>query len=198
MINLFVSNLDYGVTTEDLTSFFREYGKVIKVTIPTDKETGKPRGFAFVNLVADDASPVVAACNGKRIKDRAIMVKEAEDRRDASNRSSDGRNSGNSSRGERSFNSRSQAPSRSNDNRESRQHTNSSYDHNQDEIQETSHDINPMKVDRKKDKKEKSKPTNNSADGPRKGKMKAYKKSGKDKFHFYEDDDDLDDIDFEY
>ena len=48
MTSIFVAKLDFGVSKEQLTELFEEYGKVNKVNIPTDKDTGKPRGFAFV------------------------------------------------------------------------------------------------------------------------------------------------------
>ena len=50
MTSIFVAKLDFGVTKEQLTELFEEYGKVNKVNIPTDKDTGKPRGFAFVEM----------------------------------------------------------------------------------------------------------------------------------------------------
>ena len=48
MTNIFVARLDYGVTQEDLKNAFEQFGKVNKVSLATDKETGKSKGFAFI------------------------------------------------------------------------------------------------------------------------------------------------------
>jgi hypothetical protein len=49
-MSIYVGNLSYDVTQEDLTSVFTEYGTVTRVQIPTDRETGRPRGFGFVEM----------------------------------------------------------------------------------------------------------------------------------------------------
>jgi RNA recognition motif-containing protein len=54
MMNIFVARLDFGVSQEELRRVFEQYGKVNKVTIATDKETGKPKGFAFVEMFNDE------------------------------------------------------------------------------------------------------------------------------------------------
>ena len=78
MKKLFVGNLPFSITEEDVRGVFQEFGEVGGVTIPTDKATGKPRGFAFVEMKGDDdAEKAIAAVNGKRIGGRAVNVNEA-------------------------------------------------------------------------------------------------------------------------
>ena len=79
----FVAKLDFGVSKEQLTQLFEEYGRVTKVNIPTDKETGKPRGFAFVEMPdADEANNAISALDGFEINRRRLAVKIAENRND--------------------------------------------------------------------------------------------------------------------
>ena len=77
-VRLFVGNLAYGVTEAELRELFSAAGPVLQVRLPTDRETGKPRGFAFVDF--DDRSQAEEAIrrfNQQRFKDRAIAVNEA-------------------------------------------------------------------------------------------------------------------------
>ena len=53
-MTIYVGNLVYDVTSEDLTEVFSEYGTVKRVSLPTDRETGRPRGFGFVDMESDD------------------------------------------------------------------------------------------------------------------------------------------------
>ena len=83
MTSIFVAKLDFGVSKEQLTQLFEEYGRVTKVNIPTDKETGKPRGFAFVEMPdADEANNAISALDGFEINRRRLAVKIAENRND--------------------------------------------------------------------------------------------------------------------
>jgi cold-inducible RNA-binding protein len=75
---LFVGNLPFSVTDEEVRGMFAEFGDVASVTIPTDRDTGKPRGFAFVEMSQDeDAEKAIAAVNGRRVGGRALNVNEA-------------------------------------------------------------------------------------------------------------------------
>jgi RNA recognition motif-containing protein len=75
---LFVGNLPFSVTEDRVRELFQEFGEVQSVTIPTDRETGKSRGFAFVEMSNDeDAEKAIAAVNGKREGGRALNVNEA-------------------------------------------------------------------------------------------------------------------------
>jgi len=75
---LFVGNLPFTTNEDEVRAMFAEFGDVQAVTIPTDRDTGKPRGFAFVEMAQDDdAEKAIAAVNGKRIGGRALNVNEA-------------------------------------------------------------------------------------------------------------------------
>jgi len=75
---LFVGNLPFTVTEERVRELFTEFGEIQSVTIPTDRETGKSRGFAFVEMTNDDdAEKAIAGVNGKREGGRALNVNEA-------------------------------------------------------------------------------------------------------------------------
>ena len=78
MKKLFVGNLPFSITEDEVRGIFQEFGDVQGVTIPTDRDTGKPRGFAFVEMTQDeDAEKAIAAVNGRRIGGRALNVNEA-------------------------------------------------------------------------------------------------------------------------
>ena len=87
MTSIFVAKLDFGVSNQELRQLFENYGTVLKATVATDRETGKPRGFAFVEMAdRQEASNAISALDGHVINGRALAVKEAEQRTD--NRSS--------------------------------------------------------------------------------------------------------------
>lgn len=78
---VFVGNLSYDTTASDLDSLFSEAGQVMEVFLPSDRATGRPRGFAFVELAEEDQ--IVAAIqkfDGYELKGRAIRVSKAEER----------------------------------------------------------------------------------------------------------------------
>jgi RNA recognition motif-containing protein len=78
MKNIFVGNLDFGVTEEQLRGAFATYGQVDKVTIVTDRDTGQPRGFAFVEMTNDnEAQQAIAGLNGSQLGGRNVNVNEA-------------------------------------------------------------------------------------------------------------------------
>ena len=176
MTSIFVAKLDFAVDNQQLQSLFEEYGKVNKATVALDRETGKSRGFGFVEMFDDaEAQSAIEALDGHEVNGRSLAVKEAEDRggskpaprrdaprpvnRDASPSSS----------------SSSEAPS-----------YNSS---------SSSEDAPAKDFSRKKA----NKPKTRSFDTPDEGrgkqtKLNPYKKSGKDSIHI-EDDDDFEDID---
>ena len=78
MKNLFVGNLSFQTTESELTALFQEYGPVTRVHVATDRETGRARGFAFVEMPNDeDAAKAIAGLNGKEFGGRAIKVNEA-------------------------------------------------------------------------------------------------------------------------
>ena len=78
MTNIFVGNLSYQTTQEDLYAAFAAYGSVERVNIVTDRETGQPRGFAFVEMTERrDAETAIAKLNGMELNGRALNVNEA-------------------------------------------------------------------------------------------------------------------------
>ena len=78
MTNIFVGNLSYETRQEDLEAAFAAYGSVERVSIVTDRDTGQPRGFAFVEMTnANEASNAIAGLNGAELNGRALNVNEA-------------------------------------------------------------------------------------------------------------------------
>ena len=82
-MSIFVGNLSYEVTQEDLNAVFAEYGSVKRVQLPTDRETGRLRGFGFVEM-SSDAEEVAAidALDGAEWMGRALKVNKAKPRED--------------------------------------------------------------------------------------------------------------------
>ncbi|OGO00427.1 MAG: hypothetical protein A2Y90_01925 [Chloroflexi bacterium RBG_13_52_12] len=88
-MKIYVGNLSYEVTEDELSAEFGTFGKVDSVAIPSDKFSGRPRGFAFVEMgVKTEAEAAIAGLNGKTLKDRTIVVNESKPRPD--NRSGGG------------------------------------------------------------------------------------------------------------
>ena len=79
--NLYVGNMAFSTTEETLRQVFSEYGTVTKVQLIMDRETGRPRGFAFVEM-SDGADQAIAALNGAQLDGRALTVNEAKPRED--------------------------------------------------------------------------------------------------------------------
>ena len=81
---IYVGNLSYKVTEDDLKDLFGEFGTVTEANVITDRETGRPRGFAFVEMESDDdATKAINSLNGKELQDREIVVNEARPRRES-------------------------------------------------------------------------------------------------------------------
>jgi RNA recognition motif-containing protein len=78
MKNIFVGNLNFGATEDAVRSLFESYGVVERVSIVTDRDTGQPRGFGFVEMSANaDADRAIAELNGRELDGRALNVNEA-------------------------------------------------------------------------------------------------------------------------
>src|SRR4051812_8945099 len=78
MTNIFVGNLSFQTSQEDLNATFSQYGPVERVNIVTDRDSGQPRGFAFVEMTErKDAETAISALNGSELNGRAINVNEA-------------------------------------------------------------------------------------------------------------------------
>lgn len=75
---LYVGNLGYGVSSNDLEQMFAEYGAVLSAQVITDRETGRSKGFGFVEMGTDqEAQDAIAALNGKSVEGRNLTVNEA-------------------------------------------------------------------------------------------------------------------------
>ena len=82
-MKIYVGNLSYSVTQDALQALFAAHGDVEEVHIPTDRNSGRPRGFAFVTMPSsDEAQAAIAALNGTDLEGRAMNVSEARPRRD--------------------------------------------------------------------------------------------------------------------
>jgi RNA recognition motif-containing protein len=82
-MKIYVGNLSYEVTEQDLRQEFGAFGEVASVDIVTDKYSGQPRGFAFVEMASkSEAEAAITGLNGKTLKDRTIVVNEARPRTD--------------------------------------------------------------------------------------------------------------------
>jgi len=83
-MRIYVGNLSYDVTEEELRGDFASFGKVESVDIPTDKYSGRARGFAFVEMPSvSEGQAAIAALNGKMVKDRTLTVNAARPRSDS-------------------------------------------------------------------------------------------------------------------
>ena len=92
-MNIYVSNLSFNVQDEDLREFFAPYGEVASAKIINDRETGRSRGFGFVEMSDDAASKkAIAELDGATVEGRAIKVVEAKPKEDRPARNGDGYN----------------------------------------------------------------------------------------------------------
>jgi len=82
-MSIYVGNLSYQVTEEDLKRAFAEYGTVSRVQLPTDRETGRPRGFAFVEMSQEaEETAAIEALDGAEWMGRDLRVNKAKPRED--------------------------------------------------------------------------------------------------------------------
>lgn len=83
-MRLYVGNLNYATTEEDLRKLCGEFGEVAEVDIISDRETGRSKGFGFVDFPSDEqAEAAVEALNGKEIDGRTLKVNKARPRRES-------------------------------------------------------------------------------------------------------------------
>ena len=83
MKNIFVGNLSFGTTEDALRALFEAYGQVDRVSIVTDRETGQPRGFGFVEMSGDaEGNRAIEALNGTELNGRALNINEARPKED--------------------------------------------------------------------------------------------------------------------
>ena len=78
MKNIFVGNLDFNTSEEELRQLFESHGQVDRVSIMTDRDTGRSRGFGFVEMAnSEEGDKAIAALNGSQIGGRTLNVNEA-------------------------------------------------------------------------------------------------------------------------
>jgi len=83
MKNIFVGNLSYNVSENELRSVFEEYGTVDRVSVVTDRDTGQQKGFAFVEMSVDaEGDRAIESLSGREMNGRALTVNEARPKAD--------------------------------------------------------------------------------------------------------------------
>ncbi len=81
MFNIYVGNLSFESTEEELRGLFAEHGEVLKVNIITDRDTGRPRGFGFVEMADENSGrTAIEKVNGREVGGRTLTVNEAKER----------------------------------------------------------------------------------------------------------------------
>jgi RNA recognition motif-containing protein len=80
MTKLYVGNLPFTATEDAIRNLFAPHGTVEKLSLITDRETGQPRGFAFVEMSSADASRAMQALNGTDFGGRSLKINEAQDK----------------------------------------------------------------------------------------------------------------------
>ena len=91
MTKLYVGNLPFTATEESVRALFAPHGSVEKVSLITDRDSGRPRGFGFVEMSNADASRAMQALDGKEFGGRTLKVNEAQDRDRSGGRPGGGR-----------------------------------------------------------------------------------------------------------
>ena len=81
MFNIYVGNLSFDASEDEIRDLFAEHGEVTKVNIITDRDTGRPRGFGFVEMAdANEGRAAIAQVNGREVGGRTLTVNEAKPR----------------------------------------------------------------------------------------------------------------------
>jgi RNA recognition motif-containing protein len=80
MTTIYVGNLPFNATEQDVKALFERHGKVESVKLINDRETGKPRGFGFVDMPQGEAQGAIQALNGFQMNGRPLRVNEAQER----------------------------------------------------------------------------------------------------------------------
>jgi len=87
-MNIYIGNMSYETTEDQLRQAFAGYGEVSTVNVITDRDSGQPRGFAFVEMpAANEATAAISGLNGQEMNGRALNVNQAKPREESGNRS---------------------------------------------------------------------------------------------------------------
>ncbi len=81
MKSIYVGNLPFTSTEDELRGLFEQYGEVLSVKLISDRETGRPRGFGFVEMEDSEASAAIEALNGQELGGRTLRINEAQERK---------------------------------------------------------------------------------------------------------------------
>jgi RNA recognition motif-containing protein len=190
MTSIFVAKLDFGITSEQLKQAFQEYGTVLKASIATDRETGKSRGFGFIEMAdREEALAAIEGLDSSMMNGRPIAVKEAEQRQD-----SRPPRDPNSPRPDFNRNREGGSPSRPAGFQRPDTRTSDFKKPGDDEALPFTPPATPLKGEPRKAKVEKKGKDWDAEGKSKKPKMNAYKKSGKNN-RFFGDDEDDDDLD---
>ena len=101
-MRIYVGNLSFDTTQDELRELFGQHGEVSDLHVPTDRETGRPRGFAFVEMPDDgEAQAAIDAINGTDVGGRELTVNKARERTDRPRRGGGGGGGGGGDRGGR-------------------------------------------------------------------------------------------------
>ena len=91
MLNIYVGNLSFNTTESELSAAFEAHGEVVKASIITDRETGRSRGFGFIEMANnDEGQAAIEAVNGFELDGRTLTVNEARPRSESGGRESGG------------------------------------------------------------------------------------------------------------
>ena len=93
-MNIFVSNINYATQEHELQDLFSEFGEVSSAKIITDKETGRSRGFGFVEMGDEEGKQAIEALNGRELDGKELNVSEAKPKEDKPRRSFDNNRGG--------------------------------------------------------------------------------------------------------
>jgi RNA recognition motif-containing protein len=80
MSKIYVGNLPFSATEEAVRALFAQHGTVESIALPTDRDTGRPRGFGFVEMSSSDAARAIQNLNGQEMGGRVLKVNAAEDK----------------------------------------------------------------------------------------------------------------------
>lgn len=82
MTSIYVGNLPFSASEDEVRAMFSPYGNVESVKLITDRETGRPRGFGFVEMAPSDANNAIQALNGKDMGGRPLRINQAQERQE--------------------------------------------------------------------------------------------------------------------
>jgi len=90
-MNIYIGNMSYDTTEDQLRQAFEAFGEVTSVKIITDRDSGQPKGFGFVEMTSnDEAAAAISGLNGQDLNGRALNVNEAKPRAQSNNRGGGG------------------------------------------------------------------------------------------------------------